>query len=107
MLGGGLEPPCLSAYAPQTYVSAISPPERVRRVNGKSEKVPRKCCLRMRRLQCAGRGMPRRGGLKPLTKTTGGFKPPLDHCGTLRAMSFSYRTYWFGLSRALCGLRRI
>ena len=28
MLGGGLEPPCLSAYAPQTYVSAISPPER-------------------------------------------------------------------------------
>src|SRR5947207_14387502 len=45
MLGGGLEPPCLAAYAPQTYVSAISPPERVRRVNGKSEKVPRKCCL--------------------------------------------------------------
>jgi hypothetical protein len=30
MLGGGLEPPCLSAYAPQTYVSAISPPERTR-----------------------------------------------------------------------------
>ena len=29
LLGGGLEPPCLSAYAPQTYVSAISPPERV------------------------------------------------------------------------------
>jgi hypothetical protein len=28
VLGGGLEPPCLSAYAPQTYVSAISPPER-------------------------------------------------------------------------------
>jgi hypothetical protein len=28
MLGGGLEPPCLSAYAPQTYVSAISPPEQ-------------------------------------------------------------------------------
>jgi hypothetical protein len=27
VLGGGLEPPCLSAYAPQTYVSAISPPE--------------------------------------------------------------------------------
>ena len=27
MLGGGLEPPCLTAYAPQTYVSAISPPE--------------------------------------------------------------------------------
>src|SRR5947207_15457489 len=45
MLGGGLEPPCLAAYAPQTYVSAISPPERVRRVNGKSELVPRKCCL--------------------------------------------------------------
>ena len=31
MLGGGLEPPCLSVYAPQTYVSAISPPERSRR----------------------------------------------------------------------------
>src|SRR5437868_5314641 len=30
LLGGGLEPPCLSAYAPQTYVSAISPPERWR-----------------------------------------------------------------------------
>lgn len=27
VLGGGLEPPRLSAYAPQTYVSAISPPE--------------------------------------------------------------------------------
>ena len=33
MLGGGLEPPCLSAYAPQTYVSAISPPERVVKMN--------------------------------------------------------------------------
>jgi hypothetical protein len=30
MLGGGLEPPRLAAYAPQTYVSAISPPERFR-----------------------------------------------------------------------------
>jgi hypothetical protein len=30
LLGGGLEPPRLSAYAPQTYVSAISPPERFR-----------------------------------------------------------------------------
>lgn len=29
VLGGGLEPPCLAAYAPQTYVSAISPPERM------------------------------------------------------------------------------
>ena len=29
VLGGGLEPPCLSAYAPQTYVSAISPPEHL------------------------------------------------------------------------------
>src|SRR5438093_1071100 len=29
MLGGGLEPPRLAAYAPQTYVSAISPPERL------------------------------------------------------------------------------
>ena len=29
MLGAGLEPACLSAYAPQTYVSAIPPPELV------------------------------------------------------------------------------
>ena len=29
VLGGGLEPPRLSAYAPQTYVSAIPPPELV------------------------------------------------------------------------------
>src|SRR5277367_5128509 len=29
VLGGGLEPPRLAAYAPQTYVSAISPPELV------------------------------------------------------------------------------
>ena len=29
VLGGGLEPPRLAAYAPQTYVSAISPPEPV------------------------------------------------------------------------------
>src|SRR5438874_429394 len=111
-------------------------------VNGKSEMVPRKCCLvselffrthtrarnrketrsitststitsqtetcfhdcdafrirpsnlRLGRLQCAGREMSRRGGLKPPTKTTGGLKPPLDHYGTLRAMSFSYRIYW-------------
>ena len=28
LLGGGLEPPRLAAYAPQTYVSAISPPEQ-------------------------------------------------------------------------------
>jgi hypothetical protein len=27
VLGAGLEPACLSAYAPQTYVSAIPPPE--------------------------------------------------------------------------------
>ncbi len=31
VLGGGLEPPCLAAYAPQTYVSAISPPEQMAR----------------------------------------------------------------------------
>ena len=30
VLGAGLEPACLSAYAPQTYVSAIPPPERER-----------------------------------------------------------------------------
>ena len=30
LLGGGLEPPCLAACAPQTHVSAISPPERGR-----------------------------------------------------------------------------
>ena len=30
VLGAGLEPACLSAYAPQTYVSAIPPPEQVR-----------------------------------------------------------------------------
>jgi hypothetical protein len=29
VLGAGLEPACLSAYAPQTYVSAIPPPERL------------------------------------------------------------------------------
>src|SRR6266576_4272458 len=28
VLGAGLEPACLSAYAPQTYVSAIPPPEQ-------------------------------------------------------------------------------
>ncbi len=28
VLGAGLEPASLSAYAPQTYVSAIPPPER-------------------------------------------------------------------------------
>jgi hypothetical protein len=32
VLGAGLEPACLSAYAPQTYVSAISPPERARQL---------------------------------------------------------------------------
>src|SRR6266404_8423173 len=32
VLGAGLEPACLSAYAPQTYVSAIPPPERNRQI---------------------------------------------------------------------------
>jgi hypothetical protein len=32
VLGAGLEPACLSAYAPQTYVSAIPPPEHLQRV---------------------------------------------------------------------------
>ena len=30
MREGGLEPPRLTAYAPQAYVSAISPPARYR-----------------------------------------------------------------------------
>src|ERR1700748_1066801 len=34
MLGAGLEPACLSAYAPQTYVSAIPPPERLAKPQG-------------------------------------------------------------------------
>ena len=33
VLGAGLEPASLSAYAPQTYVSAIPPPERSRTKN--------------------------------------------------------------------------
>ncbi len=37
VLGGGLEPPCLAAYAPQTYVSAISPPEQEPRILNKAE----------------------------------------------------------------------
>src|ERR1700730_8788405 len=39
VLGAGLEPACLSAYAPQTYVSAIPPPEQsaIREVGVRSE----------------------------------------------------------------------
>ena len=51
MLGGGLEPPCLAAYAPQTYVSAISPPERVRKSEAgtpESKKGARLASLRQR-----------------------------------------------------------
>ena len=33
VLGAGLEPACLSAYAPQTYVSAIPPPEQCGRAS--------------------------------------------------------------------------
>ena len=33
VLGAGLEPACLSAYAPQTYVSAIPPPELCASIN--------------------------------------------------------------------------
>src|SRR6476659_5344500 len=42
VLGGGLEPPCLSAYAPQTYVSAISPPEQSRKPKFAAREPPRK-----------------------------------------------------------------
>ena len=44
VLGAGLEPACLSAYAPQTYVSAIPPPERAlgRIENGRWEMESRK-----------------------------------------------------------------
>ncbi len=37
VLGAGLEPACLSAYAPQTYVSAIPPPELSRMRSVSSE----------------------------------------------------------------------
>jgi len=43
VLGAGLEPACLSAYAPQTYVSAIPPPERFWKLeDGKWETQSRK-----------------------------------------------------------------
>ena len=42
MLGGGLEPPRLSAYAPQTYVSAISPPEQSGKPKFAAREPPRK-----------------------------------------------------------------
>src|SRR5438874_11568211 len=47
VLGGGLEPPCLAAYAPQTYVSAISPPERweARIKDGRWKLASRKFCF--------------------------------------------------------------
>jgi hypothetical protein len=41
VLGAGLEPACLSAYAPQTYVSAIPPPERFNRIPRKVFRKPR------------------------------------------------------------------
>jgi hypothetical protein len=46
VLGGGLEPPCLAAYAPQTYVSAISPPEQIVEPRNFSQPATaRKCSL--------------------------------------------------------------
>src|SRR5450432_3929938 len=45
MLGGGLEPPCLSACAPQTHVSAISPPERGWGELHSIRRRPRKGCV--------------------------------------------------------------
>src|SRR6266581_8660526 len=46
VLGGGLEPPCLSAYAPQTYVSAISPPELLEGETINTERMSRKDSFR-------------------------------------------------------------
>ncbi len=46
VLGGGLEPPCLAAYAPQTYVSAISPPEREPRILNQERRKARSSCTR-------------------------------------------------------------
>src|SRR5207248_6938757 len=40
LLGGGLEPRCLSAYAPQTYVSALTPAERWRICAGENCRKP-------------------------------------------------------------------
>ncbi len=39
VLGGGLEPPRLTAYAPQTYVSAIPPPELLQEGVGNANQV--------------------------------------------------------------------
>ena len=47
VLGGGLEPPCLSAYAPQTYVSAIPPPERREGANFPQTATAGKCRFRL------------------------------------------------------------
>ena len=53
MLGAGLEPACLSAYAPQTYVSAIPPPEQLSGCSARN--LP----LNARRGKCFARFSPR------------------------------------------------
>src|SRR6476469_9446278 len=54
VLGAGLEPACLSAYAPQTYVSAIPPPERFGKLeDGRWETQSRKrFCRTKSELKC-------------------------------------------------------
>src|SRR5947207_2283512 len=52
VLGAGLEPACLSAYAPQTYVSAIPPPE----LNARASNFPHPagaCKWRLSSWQCS------------------------------------------------------
>ena len=54
VLGAGLEPACLSAYAPQTYVSAIPPPERVWETeDGRWEMTCRKRFVRLFSCPCS------------------------------------------------------
>ncbi len=47
VLGAGLEPASLSAYAPQTYVSAIPPPERREGANFPQTATAGKCRFRL------------------------------------------------------------
>src|SRR5271157_1025182 len=89
VLGGGLEPPRLTAYAPQTYVSAISPPERfegtqlVSRTTGPaSVSSPEELVAGHRSLCGHGtpmhRGRARRRGRGRFQISEFGFKPDLE-----------------------------
>src|SRR5438552_17648225 len=88
VLGAGLEPACLSAYGPQTYVSAIPPPERFWKLeDGTWETESRKRFCRAKEIRVIRQLMPC-------------FRPPSQSQDSGKSMSMSMSTTMSEIEKA-------